>query len=249
MWHLAAFFVSIGQTALTDVPAVQDDILTIQNNHFLLGQNMAVAAAYAQSTTLNRARINSPTVRQINPSYIHPITRSTSPITDPNWQVFPPGFLSLLAQEEVQVEATSGLAMGNENCTVLLWLYSQLNPVTPGDVHWVRFTSTTTQVVNRWTTIAYTLETGLPPGEYAMVSSFLQSTTGIAHRWIFDNQYFRPGFLSNTALSSRGVFEQYHFTFGEMGRFRTFNLPRLQVMPDMADTAAEGYMAVIRMGP
>jgi hypothetical protein len=248
MFHLAGFFVSIGQTALTNVPPIQDDILSIQNSHYLLPQNMSVAAAYASSVTLSRARINSPTVRQINPSYIHPINVALLPANDPNVQIFPPGFLSLLGQEEVQIEATSGLAMGNENCYALLWLYTQMTPVIPNDIHWCRFTSTATATASAWTTISYSLETGLPPGEYAMVGSFVQGTTQIAHRWIFDNQYYRPGFLSTAALGNRGFFEQYRFSFGEMGRFRTFSLPRLQTLCNAADTACEGYAALMRVG-
>lgn len=249
MWHLAAFFKAIGQTALTDIPAIQDDILTIQNGHFLLGANMNVGAAYVGSATLSRARLNSPTVRQMNPSYIHPINVALLPINDPPVQVFPPGFLALMAQEELQMEATSGLAMGTENLYGLAWLYTQLTQVGNGDIHWCRLTSVGPAVASVWQSIQYNFETGLPPGEYAMVSSFCGCATGVAHRWIFDNQYFRPGFLSFANSSFRGSYEQYHFNWGEMGRFRTFAAPRLQVLCNAADASFEIYIAVQRVGP
>lgn len=248
MWHLCAYS-ALTAAAVTnnDTPALQDDIITIQNNHFLLPYNMNVAAAYASGVALTRARINSPTVRQMNPGYVHPINVALLPANDPNVQVYPPGFLALMGQEEVQFEITDSQAAG-ERIYGLLWLYTQLQAIPPGDIHWCRLTSTVTHTASVWTTIAYTLETGLPPGEYTMISSFVQNTTGIAHRWIFDNQYLRPGFLSTASLANRINREAYTYEWGRMGAFRTFSLPRLQVLSNAADTAAEAYIALVRTG-
>jgi len=247
MFHLCAFFKALANVANTDCPAVSDDILTIQNNHFLMPQDLDVLAAYASAVTLTQARINSPTVRQINPDYIRPFSAALLPVSNPPVKKYPPGILRLNAQEEVQIEATDSAA-GPNNFYALLWLTTGITPAPVGDIHWCRFTSTTTHVASAWTTIAYTLETGLPPGEYAMIASECINTTGIAHRWIFDNQFWRPGFLSQAALASRIDEAAYQYKYGDMGHFRTYSLPRLQVLSNAADTAAEGYMAVVRIG-
>lgn len=245
-FHLAGYFVSIGQTANTDVPVITDDVLPILNNHFVARQPFNLIAAYASSATLSRARLDSGTLRFYGQPYIRPINVGLLPANNPNqWLIWEKPFL-LPQGEEIALQATSGLAMGNENAYGLIWLQDMFEPIPPGPVWPVRWTSTTTSVIQKWTTLTYTMETALPAFRFAMVYSEVQSAHIIAHRWIFDApQLWRPGFLGITGLGNRNPYWEGLYRFGQMGQFINQSLPRVQVLTDTADSSFEGYMHIV----
>lgn len=248
MFHLAGYFVSIGQTVDTDVPAISDDILAIQNSHFVLPQPMQLIAAQAMSVTLSRAKLASPSMRQIASPYVRPIQVALTPGNNTNIMLLDQNPFTVPAWEEIQMQATSALAMGNENMVGLIWLADQITPVPQGNVIPLRWTSTTAAVANAWTTVTVTFADTIPSGVYAVVLSEHQSTTGKAHRIIFSNQMWRPGFPSFTALSQRLPYAMSKGQFGSLGRFRSNDFPRIQVLCNTTDNAHEGYLYVVRVG-
>lgn len=247
-WHTAAYTTLLGTTANTDIPALSDDVLTIFNNHFLLRKSYQLMMVWAASATLSRVRFDSPTMRFFGNPYIRPINVATLPANNPNaLQIYTKPII-LPQAEEIAIQATSAIAMGTERFTAVLMLGANIEAPPAGNVYWVRATSTTAATVNAWTTLTYTLETGLPTGNYAMVHSEVQSTNAFAHRWIFDEQIERPGFLSTTALGNRQPDDFYQLRYGVMGRFMNTSLPRLQVLANVADAAHEIYMGLIPLG-
>lgn len=249
MFHIAAYNqTSTGAITLGDVPAVTDGILTIQNNHFLPQQALNLLAAHAGAATITEAQLNSPKIRQINPTFIRPVDINLLAPTNYNWQMYYPYSLMVNGQEELQMLITdtnaSGEAMYGE-----IWLADQVVPWPSGETYVCKFTSTGTATSGAWTLIPYTMATLLPAGQYAMLWSELTSTHGIAHRWVFDLQTFRPGFLMQASLGSRHPYEVYEGVFGQMGLFYTYALPRLEVLCNAGDTSFTGYFAVTRMGP
>lgn len=247
MFHLAAWSKLIDNTANTDVTPVTDDILPIQNSHFVLPQDMQLVAAWAASATLSRARLNSGSLRQVNPPYFRPLNVAALPANDPNLVELAHRPFTLKGQEELILEATSGVAMGTERSTFLAWMMPNFDPAPQGDTYFIRFTSTTAAVANVWTTLAVTFETSLPKGRYAAVGCELQSTNGQAHRLIFDNQIWRPGFLSISSLGNRTHVYDYRQTLGKWGEFTTVSLPRFQVLVNGTDAAHEGYLQCVRL--
>lgn len=247
MFHLGAYYnAAVAAVANTEVLALQDGIITISNNHFLPAEQMSVIGMYASGLTLQRAYVTSPKIRQINQTYVRPINQALLPANNENVCMLPPGTLSVNGQEEIQLFATCTGA--GEHVYGLFWLADQIDPWPIGDMYTCYFSGTATAVASAWTQYAYTLGTALPQGRYAMVMSECQCTTGIAHRWTFDNQFLRPGFLSMASLASRLPYDMYDGVFGKLGEFYTYSLPRLEVLCNAADTAVEGYMTVIRLG-
>lgn len=246
-FHLAAYTELIDNTANTDVNALTDDVLTILNNHFILRQPMKLIAAWMAAATLSRARFDSPTIRFYGNPYVRPINVAALPANNPNMAWYDEKPIILPAGEELAVQATSGIAMGTERFTALAWLQTMRDPVPAGTPYSVRFTSTTAAVANSWTTLTITLESSLPTGAFAMVGSECQSTNQFAHRWIFDEQIERPGFLSITGLGNRQFWESYRQPFGTMGRFTNVALPRLQVLANGADATHEGYLTLVKL--
>lgn len=245
-WHVADYTVAIGTTANTDVPALSDDVLSIQNSHFILRSPMKLLWAHALSATLARVRFDSPTMRYYGNPFIRPINVAALPGNNPNIGMYSDHAIVLPAGEEIAIQGTSAIAMGTERLHVTLGLEDHFEPPPAGNRYTVRFTGTATATANAWTTVAYSLDQALPAGKFVMVDSELVSTTIVAHRWIFDEQISRPGFLGTAALGNRMPYEFYREMFGRMGAFWNTALPRLQVLCTAADTAQEGYCTLVK---
>lgn len=249
MFHTCALSVALSQTANVAMTAIQDDIITrsATTGAFILPEDMMLFGCQAMSATLNRVRFSSASLRQINQPHIRPIIRSALPRDLERIQVFLDQPFRLKANEELTLEATSDLAVGAETAFAILWFGVELAPIPPGDIITARCTAVATHVAAAWTTIAFTQDQTLPPGRYALVGSECISTTGIAHRWIIPNQFYRPGVLSGTAIGNRGVEIQNNRRFGSFGTFLNTALPQLQVLSSAADTADTIYMQLVKV--
>lgn len=246
MYHLCDYTASLGSVTNNDTAALADSILTIINGHFLLPFDLGLYAAAAFQANLSRVRLTSPKLRQTNPLYLEPINLSAPGVNNPNVLSFFDAPVILKGQEEVEMDVTTSAA-GPAQYHGLLWLADTIVPPPAGDVFFLRATSTTTATANAWTLLSYTLETQLPAGRYAMIYSETQSASGVAHRWIFDNQFLRPGNLSFIALGSRNYHRFYEYAMGVMGYFYTYSLPRCEVLCTAADAAFEMRMAVVKV--
>ena len=247
MFHLAAFSKSLGIVTDTQVDALADDILSIQNGLFFTPQDMMLCGAYCQATDITRAKLASAKLLQTNPLFIRPVNLGAEPLDLAEVAHLGPSYPVLRAGEQLQLLATK-TAAGPNVVTGLVWLSSQLEPIPQGEIYTIRATSTGAAVANAWTTIVWALDTQLPAGQYAMVGSSITSAGGIAHRFIFDNQAPRAGHLSMTTETFRPSNFMRYRTLGVMGRFIPTNLPRLQVLCATADVAHTMYLDVIRVG-
>jgi hypothetical protein len=247
MYHTMAYTTLIGTVANTDIPALQDDIIAIQNTHFILPAPMKLFAGLVTSPTAINAQLVSPTLRQINPVFFRPVNLNALPPGNPGVFYAFGGGLQLSAFEETQVLGTAAPAT-TERFTAVLFAGDTPTPNPQGPVYVCQFTSTGTATANVWTTIPYGYTNVLPSGIYTMVQSELFSTNGIAHRWIFSGQYWRPGFPSMQAAGNRLPDQLLYDWLGMMGTFRSNDLPRLQVLANAADAVHTGYAWLVRTG-
>jgi len=246
MFHLGAYTLATFQnTANTDIPALQDGILVIQNNHFILPRDMKLYLAAAMSASLTRARLNSGTIRQINPAYIRPTAVTLLPPTDPNVMDLRDNPMVLAGAEEIQLEAT-GTSTVNEVLTGLIAISPGITPMPQGNITTVRATSTTAAVANVWTPVQLTFETGLPVGEYAVVGCDYVATNALAFRLTFDNQFWRPGWQGMATTGLRPHYAQLWGGMGEWGRFTNYSLPRMEVLNNSTDSTHTFFLQVIK---
>lgn len=249
MYHTAAYFSSaLANVANTDIPAATDDVLFIQNGHFIPQQDLQIQLASVGAVTLTRARLTSPSIKQVFPDYIRPINTVIPFASQPKCDQLFVRPLTARALEELAVEATDSAA-GPNNFYAFLWLTNGIEPIPPGAVYRFRATSTTTATANAWTTLAYTLESQLIAGQYAVVAIECISTTCLAARLIFDNQYWRPGCVGLNTVAQEWPDYLYRYPLGVMGRFVTTNAPRIQVFCSAADASFEIYLHTIRVSP
>lgn len=244
--HLAAFTEAIDSTANNDVNFLTDEYLDIINSHARLRTPMNLYAAAAMSASLNRVRIDSPSIRLVGNPFIRPIMQNVTPDPDPDLMDITRNPFKLQVGEEIALQATAAPAM-TERFTGLLWLASGLTAVPAGDVYPVRWQSTTAATANAWSTLVMTLDQAIAPGDYAMVGSEHQSTNAIAHRWIVPDRPNRPGFLSTTDVANRTHKLLYQYGLGQWGRFPNTSLPQPQVLCNAADNAHVGWLYLIRL--
>lgn len=247
MFHTLAWFISIGQTADTDVTPVSDSVMLVQNSHFVPQQDVKLLWAAAMSATLNRARFATPKTRTLTNPWIRPIIEAAVPPSNPAVQFRGDNPFVFRGLEEIQLLATSGLAMGNENFTAVASLAVGMQPIPQGDIYPLRFTSTTPAVANKWSQLTVTFQDTLPTGTYAVVGLEHESANGQAARLIFQGQQFRPGALSVTALANRQNSVFYDRKFGVFGTFPQTAMPLIEVLCNGADASHEGYMDIIRI--
>lgn len=246
MWHLAAYSGTPAGTTPTQVNALADQILRVgPTNGFTMPENMLLMFAMALCSTIQRAYLTSPKLVQVNPTYIRPTNLGLQPLLNPNVAWWGPNYPTLRAQEDVLLFATE--ATGGNPVIGLLGVGPMVEPLPAGEIYTVYATSTTAAVATTWTQVAYTLTQSLPQGTYAMVGSQISSTTGVAHRWTFPNQSYRPGFPSNLLETSQpwdGVLDR---RLGKMGQFPQYNTPLLEVLCTATDAAHQIFMDLIKI--
>jgi len=248
-YHTCAFRGTLNAgSANEDVAAVADDILVVQNNHFLPQRDYDIIWAYAQSTTINRARIGSPSNRQITLPFIRPVQQGAAPPTDPNFADYRTNPFRIRGLEELAIEATTDLAMGNETAFIILGLQDNYQPPPPGDVFTMRGTSTSAATANVWTSLSVvTWADILPAGTYAVVGVEVIGAACIAARLIFENQTLRPGVLGVTAIGNRSGLPFYKGGFGMLGQFTSTRMPIVQVLATAATASWSIYLDIVRL--
>lgn len=247
-FHVAAYTATLGAGAQTDtdLTALTDNILYIQNNHFLPQVDSSIIWAITYGASVTRAKFQSPKIRQVNTAYIRPLNVNATPPTNPNMMLLDMGRLVVRGIEELQMLVSD--SAGGVRQTVAFGLQFGRTEIPSGDVYNFRATGTTTVTANAWTACPLTFEVTPPLGTYAVIGAECISTTGQAFRLIFDGMYYRPGLPCVTGDGNRLLYKSMYGQFGVWGYFRTTNLPRLEILCNAADTAQEVYLECVRVG-
>jgi hypothetical protein len=245
MFHLVAWSESIATGVEDDLLPVPDGIMTIQNNHFLPGQDVRVLFASAMATNLQRARIATPKVQVVTTPFIRGIMAGLVPTSPAQLATYLSNPFVLRGIEEIQVLATQ-TAAGAQRVTALMGLELTPNMPVSGDIFTIRGTSTTAAVANAWTPLTVTWQNTLPAGQYDIVGLQHQSANGQACRLSIEGERYRPGCMSQTGIAD--IAHPYFFK-AAMGRWASFNnyvMPIPEVLCNAADAAHEIYLDIIR---
>lgn len=246
MLHVVAFEEVVGTTANTELDAIIDNIFTRSGDNFLPQEDWDLVWAAAIGAELNRARIVSPTNRQITLPFIRPIELAAAPGDDPGVADYRRNPFRIRGLEELAVEATSDTATTDQEYAVLgVTLGMRTAPA--GNVFTFRGTSTTAAVANTWTTLTTTWADTLPAGTYAIVGMELIGAGNIAGRLILEDQRFRPGCIAGTGVGNRPSPLFQKGALGEWGRFRSTALPQVQVLCNTTTNAHTVYMDIVRV--
>lgn len=246
-FHAALFNSSIAQNADVDVTAVTDSILTIVNNHFLPQRNCELLFVGAASANMSRARIETPSVRQIARPFVRPVSGAVGWGYPQRIDIMGRNAVPLRATEEISFIAHQAGAAA-EQVFGLIGLGFGAYTAPAGSVFTIRGTSTTAAGVRSWTQLAgVTWSDTLPAGQYAVVGMEHSSTTGICGRLIFEQQSLRPGCPSIQSVGT-GVSDDFrNGGWGEWGRFNAYALPNIEVFCNAADASHEVYLDLVKV--
>lgn len=244
--HLAAYSGATVANAMTNLPGLVDQVLTRSQSSgvYILQNPMRLLAALGLGATIERAQVVSPTLRQVNTMNFMPLNAGVSPLDQVElswWGDQPP---MLPALEEIQPAVLDSAV---ENATFLAWLADMVLPIPAGPILEIHATSTTAAAAGAWTILTYLLDQALPAGMYALVGSKHISATAIAHRWQIPGQVYRPGALSQTAVTDRTDWRLATRRLGAFGQFVQTALPQPEVLCVAADAVHELFMQIVPM--
>lgn len=247
MFHLAANYVAIGQTADTDIVAVPDTVLNIQNSHFVLPQPMDLWAAFVSSLTMTRVKLTLPSIAQYGGTWLRPQSNALLPPTDPNVVDMRTNPFRIPAFEEIRYLGTSGLACGTEAAYAISILGATPTPAPKGQQYTIRGTSTTAGVAKTWTGITMTWDNQLPDGRYAVVGANLVSATAVAFRLIFNQQTWRPGALglATAGLRNHAMFDKGGL--GMWGQFQPIFYPNVEILDNATGNSHTLFLDCIKV--
>lgn len=247
MFHTVAYIAATTATADIDGAAVTDSVETIQNGHIVPQTDKQILYTYAGCVTLLRARLNSPTLRQLSPPFVRPIDNAASPTSRSPVADYRANPLTIRAFEELQFQATNSAA-GPTDCYGIIGLArGGITPAPQGQIITMRGTGTSTLVAKNWTQVAITWADTLPAGQYAIVGLSGFSATAVAARLICQDQVERPGAIigATDVIIPNPMFLKGGL--GIWGYMSANRMPNVEFLATAADTAESVYMDFVRV--
>lgn len=235
----------IPQNAYSDLPAVADQVLNIQNGRFQPDKDLFLAVAGALGPNLNRAVFVTPSILQTTTPRIDPVQTGTLWPNDPNLADYRARPVRLPGLEQLTVQARQG-GGGTEGATVLLFAHDRFEPAPQGDTLTLEGTGTATVVPGAWSDVPISWQNSLPNGRYAVVGCRFFSASCLVGRLIFPNQFLRPGAPGLSSESNRTHPAFYRGGLGVWGRFLQTDLPRVQLFCGAADTTQSVFLDLVR---
>lgn len=246
-WHLCAYESTIALNAvLGQISAINDSILTILNNSFILPMPGDIVFAAGFGVTMTDLQINTPSFRQVGLPQIGPINAALAVPSPVNiWD---------LTQTPLRIPRVDTLEMDASNSGAAAAMVAFLGiswgrrPTPPGVVYRLKATATITAIANTWTSGSLTMTTNLPQGQYAVVGMTAFGTNLLGARLIFPGASWRPGCIAINTLQGipHGVFTGEEL--GLWGIFENVNLPNLEIFANGANTAQTVWLDIVRIG-
>lgn len=237
--------VAAGSTYI-DVGAINDQILTKQNNHFVMPQNTKVLWGFALGTDLSRVRLNVPSLRYIGLPSISPVQQGTT-VQSPG-SMYDPGEYPMTIEkgDEVAVEAIHANA-GAQTVTIGIGFGFNLPNRTSGPCQRTRFTTSGSITANAWSNLTLTPDSVLPGGEYSVVGMDVVGDDCVFGRLVFPGGGWRPGVVCRQSIASVGIPKFTSGDLGEYGRFDNTAMPSLDLFALAAVASMEVYLDLIRV--
>lgn len=251
MHTLCLYDLTSGATAaavLTDMLAVIGDPLTINNNHFILGQDAKLMLAYVfGQVDITDAQLQTPLLRTVAIPKLTPLDIVTAPSSRTPVINYKKNPLLLKAGEENTIQISAGTFTIGNTYYAALWIGDGNYAIPMGQVYTVGFTASVAVALNTWANGPITLTNPLPSGTYVIVGmSVYGANLAFARLWI-PGQVWRPGVIAGKVA---GFIPPPCFRFGEMGVWGQFvqtSPPSLDVFGTGTTTTQTGQMDLIKV--
>lgn len=248
MHTLCGFTQSVDQSAMANIAAIPDPHLRIEGNNIIIPPQVnTIVATWANGVNLDRAQLQSPSMRRILNYEISPVAISASnpsPLPFIDKRMTP---IILDADEPLSCQtAESGAGATRMNAFVCL-APGVLEPVR-GDIRSVRVSAAATLNAFSWSNASLTFDQSLPAGKYQLVGGRFRSAGLLAWRAVFVGGLWRPG---APGFTTDALVDPLEFRLGNMGVWGEFdhNLPpTIDFFSVSADTSEIGVLDVIKVG-
>ncbi len=249
-FHLAAF-------TLQEAFGAVDADLTLSNDQMLpqdaagnaiLPWDAEIMAAYVLGTSLTRAKIRAPSLRQITYPYIRPFDQAINVPANPALCLWDQGYRpKVVKNETLNVETSNNLGAASERHQAFLWLQPRYDPAPPGIVTTVRFTCAVVGVANTWSSGVMTPTEVLPFGRYAVVGMSAVGAAVLAARLIPTDGGIRPGCLCSPTVAINDMRFWRTGKFGKFLEFEQTSTPQAEFYMQAASATQEVYLDVVKL--
>jgi len=246
-FHTLGFFENGDFTLNGDIQPIVDNVETIQNNHFVPQIDKDIIWATAISVGMQRARFNSPTMRQVSPRFLSRVIGGALP-TSTSYMVddMRESPLKMRALEELAMEVTHDTGAAEDvNC--FMGIRTRTRPKPAGPIWTMRGTSATTPTADVWSDLAVVWADNLPSGEYEVVGLDYQSAAGLAARLIFEDQRERPGCIARADPNQHVDPIFMNGNLGGWGRFSSNRMPDVQTVSNAATAPIGIFLQFVRI--
>lgn len=250
MHSLLAYTQLVAASAVdSDMPFAFDGWASQQNAHAILPRDVQLEAAYAGGATLNRLRLDSPSLRYPFLPQVWPVERAILTQDDPALAKFNRRGPKLPAIDELAVRATNDTAAADREVAAL-WVTDSNYNIPAGNIQTVRFTAAIVGGNLVWTAGALTFDQVLAAGQYAVVGMAYFEGNALFGRLDFTTGGMKPGCLAMNALTNESDEIFRNGGLGTWGTFYSTSPPNLEVFGSAALAVQVGYLDLIRVsGP
>jgi hypothetical protein len=258
MFHLLAYNRNASADTNHDMLAVTDPVFSQRNSHFIFSEPYQAIGLAGFGVSATEFRLNMPSVLVYGYHNIWPLNASLTPPSFPRIQDLKQIPFYLPLNEECAWQVTDP---GAEYTEVFMWITpAPFQPMlAPMDMNRrrtnIKWTMTYTQVQHGWSgPAAITLEQTPRGGWYSINGAYCYSANAQAFRLFLPRaateagRILRPGDLVTHAIGDM-IIPRWATTFGEWGRFHTFELPQAEFYSDGSGSdTVTGYLDVTFLG-
>lgn len=249
MHHLSVYAGSIANNVTdTILPAVADQAINVIDQRYQFPQTREILKAFGAIPDGTALRLSSPSYNRGLQPVVDPIDTDATPGGDlpavVDYDRRGPDIPRLENFGPLVTRAGAGAA----DCFLALWHTGGYQSAPAGKVTTVRGTANCTGASLGWRLGSFTPDQSLPNGRYAVVGARITGANCLLGRFVFPNQYDRPGVICNVAPSA-WIYPA--FRFGSGGLFGTFintNLPQIEIMGTGAVAAQVVALDLIPVG-
>ena len=247
-FHLALYSSSVASaSANQQLTQVSDPVVAASNSGFLVPPVInKVIRVIGVGNLLNRAQLNSGSLRDFTPWDITPVNVGTaieSPVRE-LWLNDNP--IPLVTNEELDAYATNSGSTATQTSLGVVFADQATTPYR-GRMFSVHFSNTITLVAHAFTSFSPTLDNGLPSGTFAIVGARVNSASGLFFRFIpRGGPAYRPG---STMIQAYDQAPNMNDRYGKMGIWLSFTnttLPQIECFALSADTAVDGFIDLVQ---
>lgn len=213
----------------TAVGGIQDNYAALSaSSNYTLPEPLRLFMGWALSATVTLARVNTPSLRNIQQPAITPVQQSATPLSLVPFIAWGPTGPMIPAADELGVDMDAGAA---EQQHAGLWMHDGNMNFNPGSIITAHATAAITGTANIWNAGTFAFDQTLPAGRYQVIGMDIVGTRVVAARLIFPAGNKRPGCMGRTALT---VLPNVIFRAGRLGAWGEFTNtapPSLEILP------------------